>query len=156
MQPCIEINLCSNVPCVSMDHEGIKWAPERHQITVGLKDAYSSVYKDIYRSSWVLGFYFLEHTDKIKASHFRTILEQINQDCKKRFDIHQNLAEIVPKMDQIMDNIVKECTNKTGIAFTWSSKAIECIKPAQMLDHDMQEYFRKLDNKYLQYNVQEL
>lgn len=156
MQPYIELNLCSSVPCVYKDNEGIRWAPERHQVTVGLKDAYSSVYKDIYSKTWCLGFYYIEHKEKIRAREFSILLKNINERCKKRFDIHENLADIVPQMDKTIQQITKECSNSTGLDFTWSSKAVEIIKPAQMFDHNMEEYFRRLDNKYTQYNIEEL
>ena len=156
MQPYIDLNLCSSVPCVYMDNEGIKWAPEKHQITVGLKDAYSSVYKDIYSKSWCLGFYYIEHKDKIRAKEFSILLENISKHCKTRFDIRGNLSDIVPQMDKTIQEITEECSNSTGLAFTWSSKAVEIIKPAHMLDHNMEEYFRRLDNKYTQYNIEEL
>ena len=156
MQPYIEFNLCSSVQSVYIDDEGNRWAPEKHQITVGLKDAYSSVYKGIYDKSWCLGFYYIEHKGKIKAKDFSILLENINKHCQKRFDIRNNLADVVPQMDKTIQKITEECSNNTGLTFTWSSKAIEIIKPAQMLDHNMVEYFRRLDNKYGQYNVEEL
>lgn len=143
--PCLQLHLDGNVSCRTYTNKGVCLAPSTHSITLGMTDADTGPYFDLYLKGWCQGYFHLHHEGVLTKDEFSRLLHTLYVPTK--FRMETSFVDLLKPMCDTLDAIVNVMEISTGLKWWYSAEGIHEKSLVRQLEYMDQYVARNVELK---------